>query len=101
MASGGLGLSGGLDHDINQEELDFSDLFLYNPPEDFPVGPDKGELTMRPNHFFPFFGVSISLHVNKIIIQCNQYGFDFKISTIVLGSGNNKEVTNPTFYGIQ
>ncbi|XP_044071244.1 nuclear factor of activated T-cells, cytoplasmic 2-like isoform X2 [Siniperca chuatsi] len=42
MTSGGLGLTGGLGQDISQEELDFSDLFLYNPPgEDFPVGCDK------------------------------------------------------------
>ena len=32
MTSAGLGLN----QDIDQEELDFSDLFLYNPPgEDF------------------------------------------------------------------
>ncbi|XP_070758883.1 nuclear factor of activated T-cells, cytoplasmic 2 [Enoplosus armatus] len=44
MTSGGLGLSEGLGQDISQEELDFSDLFLYNPPgEDFPVGCDKDD----------------------------------------------------------
>lgn len=39
MSSGGLGLAEGLgEEDISQEELDFSDLFLYNSPgEDFPV----------------------------------------------------------------
>lgn len=39
MSSGGLGLAGGLgEEDISQEELDFSDLFLYNSSgEDFPV----------------------------------------------------------------
>ena len=41
MTSGGLGLTEGLGQDISQEELDFSDLFLYNG-EDFPVGCDKG-----------------------------------------------------------
>ncbi|KAM7402444.1 hypothetical protein PAMP_017686 [Pampus punctatissimus] len=35
MTSGDLGLTEGLSQDINQEELDFSDLFLYNPPGDF------------------------------------------------------------------
>ncbi|KAK2915315.1 nuclear factor of activated T-cells, cytoplasmic 2-like [Channa argus] len=40
MTSGGLGLG----PDISQEELDFSYLFLYNPPgDDFPVGCDKDE----------------------------------------------------------
>lgn len=44
MTSGGLGLTEGLSQDISQEELDFSDLFLYNPPgEDFPVGCDKDD----------------------------------------------------------
>ncbi|XP_008300197.1 nuclear factor of activated T-cells, cytoplasmic 2 [Stegastes partitus] len=44
MASGGLGLTEGLSQDISQEDLDFSDLFLYNPPgEDFPVGCDKDD----------------------------------------------------------
>ncbi|KAG8007614.1 Nuclear factor of activated T-cells [Nibea albiflora] len=44
MTSGGLGLTGGLGEDISQEELDFSDLFLYNSPgEDFPVGCDKDD----------------------------------------------------------
>lgn len=43
MTSGGLGLTEGLGQDISQDELDFSDLFLYNPPgDDFPVGCDKG-----------------------------------------------------------
>ncbi len=43
MTSGGLGLSEDLGQDISQEELDFSDVFLYNSPaEDFPVGCDKG-----------------------------------------------------------
>ncbi|KAM7422998.1 hypothetical protein PAMA_010843 [Pampus argenteus] len=35
MTSGDLGLTEGLSQDISQEELDFSDLFLYNPPGDF------------------------------------------------------------------
>ncbi|XP_029948536.1 nuclear factor of activated T-cells, cytoplasmic 2-like [Salarias fasciatus] len=36
--------SGSLGQDINQEELDFSDLFLYNPPgEDFPAGQDEDD----------------------------------------------------------
>ncbi|KAI3369860.1 hypothetical protein L3Q82_024672 [Scortum barcoo] len=44
MTSGGLGLTEGLGQDISQEELDFSDLFLYNPPEeDFPVGCEKDD----------------------------------------------------------
>ncbi|XP_022617138.1 nuclear factor of activated T-cells, cytoplasmic 2-like isoform X1 [Seriola dumerili] len=44
MTSGGLGLTESLGQDISQEELDFSDLFLYNPPEeDFPVGCDKDD----------------------------------------------------------
>ncbi|GAA6216767.1 nuclear factor of activated T-cells, cytoplasmic 2-like [Lates japonicus] len=44
MTSGGLGLTESLAQDISQEELDFSDLFLYNPPgEDFPVGCDKDD----------------------------------------------------------
>ncbi|KAM9361403.1 nuclear factor of activated T-cells, cytoplasmic 2 [Symphorus nematophorus] len=42
MTSGGLGLTEGLGQDISQEELDFSDLFLYNG-EDFPVGCDKDD----------------------------------------------------------
>ncbi|KAL3058281.1 hypothetical protein OYC64_010455 [Pagothenia borchgrevinki] len=43
MTSGGLGFTDGLEQDISQEELDFSDLFLYNPPgEDFPVS-DKDD----------------------------------------------------------
>lgn len=43
MTSGGLGLSEGLGQDISQDELDFSDLFLYNQAEDdFPIGCDKG-----------------------------------------------------------
>uniref|UniRef100_A0A3Q0S484 RHD domain-containing protein n=1 Tax=Amphilophus citrinellus TaxID=61819 RepID=A0A3Q0S484_AMPCI len=33
MTSGGLGLTEGLGQDISQEELDFSELFLYNQPE--------------------------------------------------------------------
>lgn len=44
MTSGGLELTEGLGQDISQEELDFSDLFLYNPPgDDFPVGCDKDD----------------------------------------------------------
>ncbi|XP_076603941.1 nuclear factor of activated T-cells, cytoplasmic 2 [Chaetodon auriga] len=44
MTSGGLGLTEGLAQDISQEELDFSDLFLYNSPgEDFPVGCGKDD----------------------------------------------------------
>lgn len=39
MSSGGLGLG----QDISQDELDFSDLFLYHQAEeDFPIGCDKG-----------------------------------------------------------
>lgn len=34
MTSGGLGLTESLNQDIGQEELDFSDLFLYNTPGD-------------------------------------------------------------------
>ncbi|AWP02483.1 putative nuclear factor of activated T-cells cytoplasmic 2-like [Scophthalmus maximus] len=42
MTSGGLGLAESLGQDINQEELDFNDLFMYNPPgEDF--GCDKDD----------------------------------------------------------
>ncbi|XP_054472545.1 nuclear factor of activated T-cells, cytoplasmic 2 [Anoplopoma fimbria] len=44
MSSAGLGFTEDLSQDISQEELDFSDLFLYNPPgEDFPVGCDKDD----------------------------------------------------------
>ncbi|XP_069004214.1 nuclear factor of activated T-cells, cytoplasmic 2-like [Embiotoca jacksoni] len=44
MTSGGLGLTESLSQDISQEELDFSDLFLYNPSgEDFPVACDKDD----------------------------------------------------------
>lgn len=47
MTSGGLGLSEGLGQDISQDELDFSDLFLYNQAEeDFPIGCDKGVYTV-------------------------------------------------------
>lgn len=54
MASGGLGLPGGLDHDINQEELDFTDLFLFNSAEEFPVGPDKDAAhALLPNNPHP------------------------------------------------
>ncbi|XP_072307889.1 nuclear factor of activated T-cells, cytoplasmic 2-like [Eucyclogobius newberryi] len=54
MASRGLGLSEELDHDINQEELDFSDLFLYNPPEDFPVAHVNDDPhALLPNHTHP------------------------------------------------
>lgn len=42
MTSGDLGLAEGLGQEIN-EELDLAELFLYNSPEDFPVGCDKGE----------------------------------------------------------
>ncbi|XP_060899330.1 nuclear factor of activated T-cells, cytoplasmic 2 [Labrus mixtus] len=54
MASEGLGLTEALDQDISQEELDFSDLFLYNAPgEDFPVGcqkDDSGALLRNDQH---------------------------------------------------
>ncbi|XP_078139894.1 nuclear factor of activated T-cells, cytoplasmic 2 isoform X2 [Centroberyx gerrardi] len=44
MTSGSLGLTEGLGQDISQEELDFSDLFLYNPAgEDFPAHCDKDD----------------------------------------------------------
>ncbi|XP_075953026.1 nuclear factor of activated T-cells, cytoplasmic 2 [Anarhichas minor] len=44
MSSAGLGFTEDLGQDISQEELDFSDLFLYNPPgEDFPVGCDQDD----------------------------------------------------------
>ncbi|XP_029286549.1 nuclear factor of activated T-cells, cytoplasmic 2 [Cottoperca gobio] len=44
MTSGGLGFTDDLGQNINQEELDFSDLFLYNPPgEDFTVGSNTDE----------------------------------------------------------
>ncbi|XP_040889932.1 nuclear factor of activated T-cells, cytoplasmic 2 isoform X2 [Toxotes jaculatrix] len=53
MTSGGLGLTESLGQDISQEELDFSDLFLYNPPgEDFPVAcvkDDPGALVQNGN----------------------------------------------------
>lgn len=43
MSSVGLDFTEDLGPNIGQEELDFSDLFLYNPPgEDFPGGCDKG-----------------------------------------------------------
>ncbi|XP_035009243.1 nuclear factor of activated T-cells, cytoplasmic 2 [Hippoglossus stenolepis] len=39
-----LGPTESLGRDISQEELDFNDLFMYNPPgEDFPVGCDKDD----------------------------------------------------------
>lgn len=64
MTSGGLELTEGLGQDISQEELDFSDLFLYNPPgDDFPVGCDKGayaEVILRLN---------IISHFNYIIFS--------------------------------
>nr|XP_040059650.1 nuclear factor of activated T-cells, cytoplasmic 2-like isoform X2 [Gasterosteus aculeatus aculeatus] len=42
MSSVGLDFTEDLGPNIGQEELDFSDLFLYNPPgEDFPGGCDK------------------------------------------------------------
>lgn len=43
MMSGGLGFAENLGRDINQEELDFSQLFLYNSSDEFPIGCDKGE----------------------------------------------------------
>lgn len=44
MTSGDLGLAEGLGQEINEEELDLAELFLYNSPEeDFAVGCDKGE----------------------------------------------------------
>ncbi|XP_029989570.1 nuclear factor of activated T-cells, cytoplasmic 2 [Sphaeramia orbicularis] len=44
MTSAGLGLTDALGPDVSQEELDFSDLFLYHPPgEDFRVGCDKDD----------------------------------------------------------
>ncbi|XP_039972313.1 nuclear factor of activated T-cells, cytoplasmic 2-like isoform X2 [Xiphias gladius] len=50
MTSGGLGLTGSLGQDVSQEELDFSELFLYNSTgEDFPVGCDKGALLQNDN----------------------------------------------------
>ncbi|KAM9409889.1 nuclear factor of activated T-cells, cytoplasmic 2 [Pholidichthys leucotaenia] len=52
MTSGDLGLSGALGRDISQEELDFSDLFLYNSAgEEFPVGCDK--VTEDPDAILP------------------------------------------------
>lgn len=42
MTSGGLGLAENLGQDINQEELDFSELLLYNSSEEFPISCDKG-----------------------------------------------------------
>ncbi|KAM3620744.1 uncharacterized protein V6R79_001375 [Siganus canaliculatus] len=50
MTSGDLGLTDNLGQDISQEELDFSDLFLYNSPEeDFPVpcGKDDSGALLR------------------------------------------------------
>ncbi|XP_030277218.1 nuclear factor of activated T-cells, cytoplasmic 2 [Sparus aurata] len=51
MSSGGLGLAGGLgEEDISQEELDFSDLFLYNSSgEDFPVHKDDSGSLLQNN----------------------------------------------------
>lgn len=44
MASGDLGLAEGLVQEINEEELDLADLFMYNSTvEDFPNGCDKGK----------------------------------------------------------
>ncbi|XP_033822390.1 nuclear factor of activated T-cells, cytoplasmic 2-like [Periophthalmus magnuspinnatus] len=62
MASRGLGLSEGLDHDINQDELDFSDLFLYNPPEDFSIGHDNDDPHgLLPNHS----------HTPQLVVDCS------------------------------
>ncbi|KAK5872136.1 hypothetical protein PBY51_012863 [Eleginops maclovinus] len=44
MTSGGLGFTDSQGQDISQEDLDFSDLFLYNSPgEDFLVGSAKDD----------------------------------------------------------
>uniref|UniRef100_A0A8C7Z4E0 RHD domain-containing protein n=1 Tax=Oryzias sinensis TaxID=183150 RepID=A0A8C7Z4E0_9TELE len=51
MTSGGLELSESLGQDINQEELDFSDLFLYNTAGDeFTVGCTKGDPNAVPQN---------------------------------------------------
>lgn len=43
MASGDLGLTESLVQDINQADLNFSELFLYNSSEEeFPIACDKG-----------------------------------------------------------
>lgn len=42
MTTEDLGLAENLGQDINQEELDFSELFLYNSSEGFPISCDKG-----------------------------------------------------------
>lgn len=42
MTTGDLGLAENLGQDINQEELYFSELFLYNSSEEFPISCDKG-----------------------------------------------------------
>lgn len=52
MTSRGLGLTDSVGQDI--QEYDFSDLFLYNPPEeDFPDGCDKG-MCVCLQHLFCF-----------------------------------------------
>ncbi|XP_053171734.1 nuclear factor of activated T-cells, cytoplasmic 2 [Scomber japonicus] len=49
MTSGGLGLTESLNQDIGQEELDFSDLFLYNTPGD-DFKDDTGALLENDTH---------------------------------------------------
>ncbi|XP_051271584.1 nuclear factor of activated T-cells, cytoplasmic 2 [Dicentrarchus labrax] len=69
MTSGGLGLTEGLGPDISQEELDFSDLFLYNPPEeDLPDEDDPGAL-LQNDHQPPLLVVD---HDNAYIPSSNQ-----------------------------
>ncbi|KAF6731820.1 Nuclear factor of activated T-cells, cytoplasmic 2 [Oryzias melastigma] len=51
MTSGGLGLREGLGQDINEGELDFSDLFLYTTAGDeFPVGCTKDDPNVAPQN---------------------------------------------------
>lgn len=42
MTTGDLGLAENLGQNINQEELDFSELFLYNSSQEFPISCEKG-----------------------------------------------------------
>lgn len=54
MSAAGVGFTEDLSQDISQEELDFSDLFLYSSPgEDFPVGCDKGGYAAVITNTFP------------------------------------------------
>lgn len=77
MTSRGLGLTDRLAQDM-QEELDFSDLFLYNPPEDFSDGCDKGMCVCVQHFFFSALEnnymimrwLSVVFHAVKMVDVC-------------------------------